>query len=434
MKLYYSSIFVIVLVLTVTTFSLETESNNEVDTPGNDLPETREREKLTIDNFRTKGEKARESGSVAQSCTKGLGRMKMVFTFEQENNLTLNKLRTTTFERNNIPHTFNKAKKMARNECPGVSDDVFEISEKANTGRKKHENMGETTENAATLDPSGSKTRENKISVQSPQTPVQGEAPVDLLSVLPKRYFASARPKTEDGTLQRTKLAQGKDHYIQAMNKILATEPYEDYFVKHGILYKYKDGKKLIVVPPSMQNDTLKKSLLPGTWQLYKPGDDVVVQNLHDKTWFPAKVVCAAGPRSFTVQKESGDMLRRNTFHLRHSLNKCNVSPDFSDTGNEVPKEKENVIFEENLEGNTGQELSGDSRMQQLPFLTLYTQFLILKPKPLHLHRSHSPDSRAEPHPEVGGHPYTRRLHILAARDWPTRRPPQIETIHTRRC
>ncbi|KAF2893192.1 hypothetical protein ILUMI_12982 [Ignelater luminosus] len=89
----------------------------------------------------------------------------------------------------------------------------------------------------------------------------------------------------------------------------------------------------------------------------YKPGDDVVVQNLHDKTWSPAKVVCAAGPRSFTVQKESDDMLCRNTFHLRHSLNKCNVSPDFSDTGNEVPKEKENVIFEENLEGNTGQEL-----------------------------------------------------------------------------
>ncbi|KAF2890238.1 hypothetical protein ILUMI_15935 [Ignelater luminosus] len=64
----------------------------------------------------------------------------------------------------------------------------------------------------------------------------------------------------------------------------------------------------------------------------YKPGDDVMVQNLHDKTWSPAKVVCAAGPRSFTVQKES-------------------------DTSNEVPKEKENVIFEENLEGNTGQQL-----------------------------------------------------------------------------
>ncbi|KAF2878817.1 hypothetical protein ILUMI_27352 [Ignelater luminosus] len=79
--------------------------------------------------------------------------------------------------------------------------------------------------------------------------------------------------------------------------------------------------------------------------QSYKPGDDVVVQNLHDKTWSPAKVVCAAAPRSYFP------------FHLRHSLNKCNVSPDFSDTGNEVPKEKENVIFEENLEGNTGQEL-----------------------------------------------------------------------------
>ncbi|KAF2893191.1 hypothetical protein ILUMI_12981 [Ignelater luminosus] len=89
----------------------------------------------------------------------------------------------------------------------------------------------------------------------------------------------------------------------------------------------------------------------------YKPGDDVVVQNLYDKTWSHAKVVCAAGPRSFTVQKESGDMLRRNTLHSRHSLNKCNVPPDFSDTGNEVPKEKENVIFEENLEGNTGQEM-----------------------------------------------------------------------------
>ncbi|KAF2904108.1 hypothetical protein ILUMI_02061 [Ignelater luminosus] len=92
----------------------------------------------------------------------------------------------------------------------------------------------------------------------------------------------------------------------------------------------------------------------------YKPGYDVVVQNLPDRTWFPAKVVCAAGPRSFTVQKELGDMLRRNTFHLRHSFNKCNVSPDFSDIGNGASKDRENVIFEENLKDNTGQELVSD--------------------------------------------------------------------------
>ncbi|KAF2889862.1 hypothetical protein ILUMI_16311 [Ignelater luminosus] len=83
----------------------------------------------------------------------------------------------------------------------------------------------------------------------------------------------------------------------------------------------------------------------------YKPKNDVVVQILHDQTWSPTKVVCTEGPRSFTVQKESGDMLHRNTFHLRHSLNKCNVSPDFSDTGTEAPKERENINIPENKMG-----------------------------------------------------------------------------------
>ncbi|KAF2882463.1 hypothetical protein ILUMI_23688 [Ignelater luminosus] len=69
---------------------------------------------------------------------------------------------------------------------PGVFDDVFEVSEKADTGRKEHENMAEASENAATPGPRESKAREDKPSVQSPQILVQDKTPVGLFSILPQ--------------------------------------------------------------------------------------------------------------------------------------------------------------------------------------------------------------------------------------------------------
>ncbi|KAF2896472.1 hypothetical protein ILUMI_09703 [Ignelater luminosus] len=55
-------------------------------------------------------------------------------------------------------------------------------------------------------------------------------------------------------------LAQGKDDHIQALNKILATEPYENYLIKHNILHKYEDLRELIVVPRLMQNAIIRKA------------------------------------------------------------------------------------------------------------------------------------------------------------------------------
>ncbi|KAF2887947.1 hypothetical protein ILUMI_18226 [Ignelater luminosus] len=72
------------------------------------------------------------------------------------------------------------------------------FSEKGDTSRKKHENIGEASENAATPDPSGSKVRVDKTSKQSPQTPVQGKTPVGLFSILLKDILPVPDKEIED--------------------------------------------------------------------------------------------------------------------------------------------------------------------------------------------------------------------------------------------
>ena len=54
----------------------------------------------------------------------------------------------------------------------------------------------------------------------------------------------------------------------------------------------------------------------------YLPGDSVMLQKDNTRIWSPAKIVAPTNyPRSYLIKTENGNILRRNTYHLRRSLN-----------------------------------------------------------------------------------------------------------------
>lgn len=74
----------------------------------------------------------------------------------------------------------------------------------------------------------------------------------------------------EDGIIKRLQNAQRQDKHVEAIRKILQTEEYDDYFLKHDILYKYENGKELFVVPRAMQAEIIKKAHEVGHFSVNK--------------------------------------------------------------------------------------------------------------------------------------------------------------------
>ncbi|KAG5884275.1 hypothetical protein JTB14_021332 [Gonioctena quinquepunctata] len=86
----------------------------------------------------------------------------------------------------------------------------------------------------------------------------------------------------EDGVVERLRQAQELDEHILAIKKILSTEDYEDFFVKSDILYKFVNGRELIVVPKMMQTDIIKKAHEIGHFALPKT-EEVVTERKKKK-------------------------------------------------------------------------------------------------------------------------------------------------------
>ncbi|KAG5895995.1 hypothetical protein JTB14_005101 [Gonioctena quinquepunctata] len=83
----------------------------------------------------------------------------------------------------------------------------------------------------------------------------------------------------EDGVVERLRRAQELDEHILAIKKILSTEDYDDFFVKSDILYKFVNGRELIVVPKTMQTDIIKEAHEIGHFALPKT-EEVVNREL----------------------------------------------------------------------------------------------------------------------------------------------------------
>ncbi|KAG5866575.1 hypothetical protein JTB14_004136 [Gonioctena quinquepunctata] len=63
-----------------------------------------------------------------------------------------------------------------------------------------------------------------------------------------------------DGVIEQLRRAQEMDEHVSTTKKILATEDYEDFFVKNDIFHKFEDGRELIVAPKAMQTEIIKKA------------------------------------------------------------------------------------------------------------------------------------------------------------------------------
>ncbi|GBL92709.1 Pro-Pol polyprotein [Araneus ventricosus] len=79
---------------------------------------------------------------------------------------------------------------------------------------------------------------------------------VDALSRSPINIFCFPF----DNILSRLKLAQDNDNEVKAIKELLRISAYENYCDRNGILYKFVEGKELVVVPDSMQTEIIRNA------------------------------------------------------------------------------------------------------------------------------------------------------------------------------
>ncbi|GBM19209.1 Retrovirus-related Pol polyprotein from transposon 297 [Araneus ventricosus] len=79
---------------------------------------------------------------------------------------------------------------------------------------------------------------------------------VDALSRSPINIFCISF----DNILPRLKSAQDNDNEVKAIKELLRISVYENYCDRNGILYKFVEGKKLVVVPDSIQTEIIRNA------------------------------------------------------------------------------------------------------------------------------------------------------------------------------
>lgn len=90
---------------------------------------------------------------------------------------------------------------------------------------------------------------------------------VDALS----RYPEVMTMTEEDGLLEKIRVAQGRDEHIATIKKLLdAGKEHEDYFTKHAVVYKYANGRELLVIPKAMQTEIIKRAHEEGHFAVRK--------------------------------------------------------------------------------------------------------------------------------------------------------------------
>lgn len=77
----------------------------------------------------------------------------------------------------------------------------------------------------------------------------------DALSRHPQVLFA-----IDDGVIARLRRAQQADEGLKAIQDHLQHEPYRDFTMQDGILFKFSDGRETLVVPRSMQHEVVRSA------------------------------------------------------------------------------------------------------------------------------------------------------------------------------
>lgn len=68
----------------------------------------------------------------------------------------------------------------------------------------------------------------------------------------------------------RLKQAQQYDDWVRAVRKVLEKDEYEDFFIKHDVLYK-DPAKEQIVVPLLMEGEIIEMHISSGIFPSRKP-------------------------------------------------------------------------------------------------------------------------------------------------------------------
>ena len=54
---------------------------------------------------------------------------------------------------------------------------------------------------------------------------------------------------SEDNIILKVMKAQKSDPELRAILEVLKEKPYDDYTMRNNVLYKFKDGRELLVIP-----------------------------------------------------------------------------------------------------------------------------------------------------------------------------------------
>ncbi|GFY78941.1 retrovirus-related Pol polyprotein from transposon 17.6 [Trichonephila inaurata madagascariensis] len=63
-----------------------------------------------------------------------------------------------------------------------------------------------------------------------------------------------------DSIVRRIKESQELDPHILSIKALLQNGPYDNYFIKNNILYKFIDGAEVLVIPDKMQHYFIKNA------------------------------------------------------------------------------------------------------------------------------------------------------------------------------
>lgn len=92
---------------------------------------------------------------------------------------------------------------------------------------------------------------------------------VDALSRHPVLYAAS------DGLIARIKKAQREDDGLNAIRELLKERPYKDFMIRDDMLFKFREGLEVLVVPKGMQEEVIKSTHEKGHFSVKRTEDAV---------------------------------------------------------------------------------------------------------------------------------------------------------------
>lgn len=98
---------------------------------------------------------------------------------------------------------------------------------------------------------------------------------VDSLSRYPVMTISN-----KDNVVIKITNAQENDPELRAIKEVLKSKPYDDYLIRNNVLYKYKDGRELFVVPHEMQNEIIQMAHGKGHFAI-KRTEEIIKQEYY---------------------------------------------------------------------------------------------------------------------------------------------------------